>query len=62
MNPARISEIMDVAQKAAIACAAYNGKGDKVAADQAATSVMREAFNDIEFSGRIVIGEGERDE
>lgn len=62
MNPARLLEIMAVAEKAAIASAEYNGKGDKVAADQAATSAMREAFNTIEFSGRIVIGEGERDE
>ena len=55
-------EILGVAEKAAIACAAWNGKGDKVAADQAATTAMREAFNEIDFSGRIVIGEGERDE
>ncbi|MBE6464714.1 MAG: class II fructose-bisphosphatase [Eggerthellaceae bacterium] len=62
MQPARIMEILGVAEKAAIACADWNGKGDKVAADQAATTAMREAFNDIDFSGRIVIGEGERDE
>ena len=62
MQPARIMEILGVAEKAAIACAAWNGKGDKVAADQAATTAMREAFNEIDFSGRIVIGEGERDE
>ena len=62
MQPARIMEIVRVAEKAAIACASLNGKGDKVAADQAATEAMREAFNDMDFSGRIVIGEGERDE
>ena len=62
MQPARIMEILGVAEKAAIACAEWNGKGDKVAADQAATTAMRNAFNDIDFSGRIVIGEGERDE
>ncbi len=62
MQAARIMEILGVAEKAAIACAAWNGKGDKVAADQAATTAMREAFNEIDFSGRIVIGEGERDE
>lgn len=62
MHPARLMEIMAVAEKAAIASAEYNGKGDKVSADQAATSAMREAFNTIRFSGRIVIGEGERDE
>lgn len=62
MQPARIMEILNVAEAAAIACADWNGKGDKVAADQAATTAMRNAFNNIDFSGRIVIGEGERDE
>ena len=62
MQPARIMDILGVAEKAAIASAAWNGRGDKMAADQAATTAMREAFNDIDFSGRIVIGEGERDE
>jgi fructose-1,6-bisphosphatase class II len=54
--------VLDVAEQAAIAAAEWNGRGDKVAADAAATEAMREAFNDIAFSGRIVIGEGERDE
>lgn len=62
MQAARIMEILNVAETAAIACADWSGRGDKVAADQAATTAMRNAFNDIEFSGRIVIGEGERDE
>ena len=62
MQAARIMEILNVAETAAIACADWVGKGDKVAADQAATTAMRNAFNDIDFSGRIVIGEGERDE
>lgn len=62
MQAARIMEILNVAETAAIACADWVGRGDKVAADQAATTAMRDAFNDIDFSGRIVIGEGERDE
>ncbi|MGN0035195.1 MAG: class II fructose-bisphosphatase [Coriobacteriales bacterium] len=62
MQANRILEILNVAEVAAIAASDWNGKGDKVAADQAATTAMRNAFNDIEFSGRIVIGEGERDE
>ena len=62
MQDSRILEILRVAEVAAIAAADWNGRGDKVAADQAATTAMREAFNEIEFSGRIVIGEGERDE
>lgn len=62
MQANRIMEVLNVAEVAAIAAAQWNGRGDKVAADQAATTAMREAFNDIDFSGRIVIGEGERDE
>jgi fructose-1,6-bisphosphatase class II len=62
MQDARIMQIVGVAEKAAIASSEWNGRGDKYKADQAATEAMRAAFNDIEFSGRIVIGEGERDE
>jgi fructose-1,6-bisphosphatase class II len=62
MQIARIMQILNVAELAAIEAAKWNGRGDKVAADQAATEAMRTAFNNIDFSGRIVIGEGERDE
>jgi fructose-1,6-bisphosphatase class II len=62
MQAGRLMEFVTVAEKAAIASSRWNGKGDKVSADQAATTAMRDAFNDIDFSGRIVIGEGERDE
>ncbi len=46
------------------AIAAYHevGRGDEKKADQAAVDAMRRAFNDIDFKGRVVIGEGERDE
>jgi fructose-1,6-bisphosphatase class II len=62
MKDSLVMQVLGVAEKAAIAAAAWNGYGDKVEADQAATTAMREAFNDMNFSGRIVIGEGERDE
>jgi fructose-1,6-bisphosphatase class II len=62
MRNSLIIEIVEVAELAAIAAAAYNGLGDRHAADQAATEAMREALNAIDFAGRIVIGEGERDE
>ena len=62
MQAVRIMEILKVAEDAAIACFDWIGKGDKIAADQAATTAMRNALNEIDFSGRIVIGEGERDE
>jgi fructose-1,6-bisphosphatase class II len=38
------------------------GRGDEKAADQAAVDAMRRALNEIQFDGRVVIGEGERDE
>jgi fructose-1,6-bisphosphatase class II len=62
MDTTRIMQVLNVAEVAAIEAAKWNGLGDKNAADQAATTAMREAFNQIDFSGRIVIGEGERDE
>ena len=46
----------------AIAAARAAGYGDKNAADDAAVKAIRGCLNDIEFAGRIVIGEGERDE
>ena len=51
-----------VTEVAAIAAAKLAGKGDEKAADQAAVDAMRTAFNSVNFQGRIVIGEGERDE
>jgi fructose-1,6-bisphosphatase II / sedoheptulose-1,7-bisphosphatase len=47
---------------AAIAAARLVGRGDERAADQAAVDAMREALNALPMRGRVVIGEGERDE
>jgi fructose-1,6-bisphosphatase II / sedoheptulose-1,7-bisphosphatase len=47
---------------AAIAAARLAGRGDEKAADQAAVDAMRTALNAMTIKGRIVIGEGERDE
>ncbi|APB32453.1 D-fructose 1,6-bisphosphatase class 2/sedoheptulose 1,7-bisphosphatase [Gloeomargarita lithophora Alchichica-D10] len=55
-------EIIEVVEAAAIASAKYMGKGDKDGADQAAVEAMRVRMNQIYMRGRIVIGEGERDE
>ena len=38
------------------------GRGERDTADGAAVEKMRDALNEMEISGRIVIGEGERDE
>jgi len=55
-------EFVRVTEAAAIASAKWMGRGDKKAADQAAVDAMRERFNGIDFHGKIVIGEGEKDE
>ena len=56
------SGIVAATEKAAIASSMLIGLGDEKAADQAAVDSMRTALNAIDFNGRIVIGEGERDE
>ncbi len=55
-------EIIEVVEQAAIASARLMGKGDKNEADRVAVEAMRERMNRIHMRGRIVIGEGERDE
>ena len=54
--------LVRVTERAALAAARWNGKGDKIAADQAAVDAMRTALNRLHISGTVVIGEGERDE
>jgi fructose-1,6-bisphosphatase II / sedoheptulose-1,7-bisphosphatase len=51
-----------VTENAAIAAWALAGRGDEMAADQAAVDAMRQALNELDIDGKIVIGEGERDE
>ena len=55
-------EMVRVTEAAAIASARFMGRGDRDEADAAATEAMRRTMDEIEFAGRIVIGEGERDE
>jgi fructose-1,6-bisphosphatase II / sedoheptulose-1,7-bisphosphatase len=56
------SQIIETVEKAAISCYDWIGKGDNMAADAAAVKSMRETLNQMNISGTIVIGEGERDE
>ena len=56
------SGIVAATEKAAIASSTLIGLGDEKAADQKAVDAMRTPLNQIDFKGRIVIGEGERDE
>ena len=51
-----------VCEAAAIAASKIVGMGDEKLADQAAVDAMRTALNALDIDGRIVIGEGERDE
>jgi fructose-1,6-bisphosphatase II / sedoheptulose-1,7-bisphosphatase len=51
-----------VTEAAAVAAWELAGRGDEMAADQAAVDAMRTALNELEIDGEIVIGEGERDE
>ncbi|AMA09027.1 MULTISPECIES: class II fructose-bisphosphatase [unclassified Picosynechococcus] len=55
-------EIIEVVEQAAIASAKWMGMGEKDTADQVAVEAMRERMNQIHMRGRIVIGEGERDD
>lgn len=55
-------EFCRVTEAAALAGYHWLGRGDKIAADNAAVKAMRYLLNCIDFSGEIVIGEGEIDE
>src|SRR5687768_11840806 len=55
-------EVVRVTESAAMAASLHVGRGDETAADQAAVDAMRMVLNSIDIDGRIVIGEGERDE
>lgn len=56
------SQIIDVVEKAAIACYDWIGKGDNKSADNEAVISMRHNLNNMNIAGTVVIGEGERDE
>lgn len=55
-------EIIEVVEQAAIASSKWMGKGEKNTADLVAVEAMRSRLNKIHMRGRIVIGEGERDD
>ena len=55
-------ELVRVTERAAIAAAMVRGRGDEQLADQAAVDAMRTELNRLRIRGRVVIGEGERDE
>ena len=57
-----VLEMVRVTEAAAIAASTLTGRGDEKAADAAAVEAMREALNELDMDGTVVIGEGERDE
>jgi fructose-1,6-bisphosphatase II len=54
-------ELVRATEAAAIRSFPFVGRGDKNGADGAAVDAMRAFLNTVDFSGTIVIGEGEKD-
>lgn len=55
-------EFVRVTEAGAMAAGRYFGRGDKISADGAAVDAMRLLMNEIDMLGKVVIGEGEKDE
>ena len=55
-------DLVRITEAAALASARWLGKGDKNGGDQAAVDAMRLSFNSVDIAGKVVIGEGEKDE
>jgi fructose-1,6-bisphosphatase II len=55
-------ELVRVTEAAAMGAGRWIGRGDKMAADQAAVDAMRAMLDTVSMSGVVVIGEGEKDE
>lgn len=54
--------VRGLTEAAACACAPWIGQGDKQSADAAAVDALRRRFKDVPVRGRVVIGEGEKDD
>jgi fructose-1,6-bisphosphatase II len=59
---ALIPAALAATRAAAIACQAWIGRGERRAADAAATKAMRAALANAPGSGTVIIGEGEKDD
>ena len=55
-------EAVRVTEAAALSSSLHMGRGNEKSADQSAVNAMREFLNNLSISGRVIIGEGERDE
>ena len=56
-----LDSFIKATEKGAIGAYQFVGKGDKNAADKGAVDPMRRELNKINMQGKVVIGEGERD-
>ena len=56
------SGLLEVVEQAAMACAHTMGQGDRHHSDQVAVESMRATLDHVPIDGRVVIGEGERDQ
>ncbi len=54
-------EAVRITELAALSSSLHMGRGDENLADQSAVNAMRSFLNNMPISGKIVIGEGERD-
>ena len=61
-HPVHTLDFVKVTESAALAASRWMGRGERDAADGAAVEKMRETLGMMDIAGRIVIGEGERDE
>ncbi len=55
-------DLVRVTEAGAMAAGRWVGRGDKIAADQAAVDAMRLMLDTVSMAGVVVIGEGEKDE
>ena len=55
-------EMVRVSEAAALSASLLVGRGDEKKADQVAVNAMRRSLNVLDIDGKVVIGEGERDE
>src|SRR5438876_11188737 len=55
-------ELVRVTEMGAIGAGRWVGRGDKISADAAAVDGMRLMLDTVSMNGRVVIGEGEKDE
>ncbi len=62
LDPIVERDFIAATENAAIAAAQTMGFGDRRRSDQVAVDAMRDTLDGIEIAGRVVIGEGERDQ